>query len=273
MRICVVLFACLFTPSLLSQDLAQESASARQIPYVEREEREFNFFPGGKTEIFMGVPGSVKVVGWKKGSVRVEAEKILYYADEEKAKAFLKKSPVRVRHSETSTVIRAAGVPEPPALLEVNLTVYLPGEKTDITAKLDRGEFSVSSVNGWIEITLGEGSLEAKSMSGYFSAVVSKGDILVEMSGNRWNGLEFGALTQQGSVNLVLPTNYSAALQLETRDGKITVDYPPRIEEGEEVPPEIVISKKSQSLKASVGEGGAPLRLTTYSGDITLSKQ
>ena len=133
--------------------------------------------------------------------------------------------------------------------MEINLTVYLPGEKTDINAKMDRGEFSVSSINGWVEATIKEGSLEAKSMAGYFSGKRAKGDILVEMSGNRWNGLEFAVVTQQGSANLILPQEYSAALQLETRDGKITVDYPPRIEEGEEIPPEIVIRKNSQTLK------------------------
>ena len=273
MRLCLTLICCLFAPALLSQDLAPESASPSQSPYVEREEREFNFFPGGKAEIFIGVPGSLKIVGWKKGSVRVEAEKIIYYETPEKAKAFLQKSPVRIRHTETTTTIRAAGTPELQALLEVNLTVYLPGEKTDVNAKMDRGEFSISSINGWVEVTIKEGSLEAKSMSGYFSGRVLKGDVLIEMSGNRWNGLELAAVTQQGSANLVLPQEYSAALQLEARTGKVIVNYPPKIEEGEEVPPEIVVRKNSQSMKASVGDGGAPIRIVTYSGDVTLSKK
>lgn len=273
MRLCLVLISLLFAPALLSQDLNPEPAPAERSPYVEREEREFNFFPGGKVEIFIGVPGSLKIVGWKKGSVRIEAEKILYYATEEKAKAFLKKSPVRIRHNETTTAIRAVGNPEPPGILEINLTLYLPGEKTDIKAQMDRGEFSIDSVNGWVETTIGEGSLEAKSLAGYFSGSLLKGDIFVEMSGKQWNGLEFAAVTQNGSANLVLPIEYSAALQLETRNGKVTVDYPTQIVEGEEVPPEVVIRKNSQSLKASVGKGGAPIRIITYSGDIALTKQ
>jgi DUF4097 and DUF4098 domain-containing protein YvlB len=272
MRVCLVLISLLLAPTLLSQDLARESAPPRQSPYVEREEREFNFFPGGKVEIFLSVPGSLKVVGWKKASVRVEAEKIVYYETEEKAKAFLKKSPVRIRHNETSTAIRVAAIPEPPAILEVNLTVYVPSEKTDVNAKIDRGEFSIDSVNGWVEATVKEGSLEAKSMAGYFSGSLLRGDILVEMSGKYWNGLELAVVTQQGSANHLLPIEYSAALQLETRNGKITVDYPTQIVEGEEAPPDIVIRKNSQSLKASVGKGGAPLRIITYSGDVALSK-
>jgi hypothetical protein len=37
------------------------------------------------------------------------------------------------------------------------------------------------------------------------------------------------------------------------------------------MPPDIVIRKTSQSLKAFVGDGGAPLKIVSYLGDITLS--
>jgi DUF4097 and DUF4098 domain-containing protein YvlB len=271
MRIYLALICCLLTPSLFSQEPSQVSTPSPDSPYVEREEKQFNFFPGGKIEILMGVPGSVKIVGWKQGSVRVEAEKIIYYATEEVAKAFLKKSPLRVRHSQTDVTIRAMTTPELPAIMEVNYTVYIPSEKTDIKATIDKGDFSIEGINGWIEATVKEGSLEAKSMAGYFSGVTQKGDILAEMSNNRWNGLEFAAVTHMGSAALVLPKDYSAALQLETHSGKLTVDYPNRVFEGEEMPPDITIKKTSQSLKATVGEGGAPIKLATFSGDVTFS--
>jgi hypothetical protein len=269
MRFFLVVFSCLLAPVLLAQDLPRESAP--ESPYVDREERQFNFFPGGKVEIYVNIPGSLKIVGWKKGSVSVEAEKIIYYETAEKAKAFLKKSPLRVRHTDTNATIQTVGVPEPPAIMEINLTIYLPGDRTDINAKITRGELSISSVNGWVEVTVGEGSLEVDSMAGYFSGGVGKGDISVEMTGNRWNGLEFAAITQQGSASLVLPEDYSAALQLDTRNGKVISDYPPRIEEGEEVPIEIATHKTSQSLKSPVGRGGAPIRIATYAGNVTLS--
>jgi DUF4097 and DUF4098 domain-containing protein YvlB len=271
MRVCLALIYCSLIPSLFSQEASQPASSAPESPYVEREEKQFNFFPGGKIEVSIAVPGSLKILGWDKGSVRVEAEKIVYYAKEEDARAFLKKSPLRVRYSQTSSTISVTAIPELPAILEVNLTVYVPKEKTDINAKIDKGEFSIDSVNGWVEATVREGGLEAKSMAGYFSGITQRGEISVEMSNIRWNGLEFAALTQLGSITLVLPEQYSAALQLETLNGKITVDYPNRVFEGEEMPPDIVIKKNAQSLKAAVGEGGAPIRLKTNSGDVTLS--
>jgi DUF4097 and DUF4098 domain-containing protein YvlB len=271
MRLCLVLINCLLAQIVFSQEPSKPSSASPESPYVEREEKQFNFFPGGQIEVLTGVPGSLKVVGWKKGSVRVEAEKIIYYDTAEKAKAFMQKSPLKIRHNETSVTIRAIAAPEPPAILEVNYTIYVPGEKMDIRAGLDKGDFSIEGVNGWVEVTSKEGSVEAKSMAGYFSATTMRGDILIEMSGSRWNGLELSAVTQQGSAELRLPRKYDAALQLETRNGKINVHYPNQVVEGEEIPPEIVIRKNSQILRASVGDGGAPVKITTFSGDVSLS--
>jgi DUF4097 and DUF4098 domain-containing protein YvlB len=271
MRLSRALAFCLIVTGLKAQEPPPTSAPSPGAPYVEREEKQFNFYPGGKIEIIAGVPGDIRIVGWQKGSVRLEAEKIVYYASPEDAKALLQKFPMRVRRDQTSATIRTTGSPEPPATMEINLTLYVPGEKTDMVIKMDRGDFSIDSVSGWIEVTVREGSLEARSMSNYFSGRTQRGDIHVEMSGNRWRGLEFAAVTQRGSVELQLPADYSAAIQLQTRNGKIEVHYPPRVFEGETIPPEIVIKKNAQALKSSVGEGGAPIKLVTYSGDVTLS--
>ena len=272
MRLCPVLICFLLAPTLLSQEPPQTSSAAPQSPYVQREEKQFSFFPGGKIEISAAAPGSLKIVGWQKGAVRVEIEKIVYYLPPDQAKAEAEKSRVRVRYGQTSATIQTAE--NPPAKMEINLTVYIPGHKTDVRAKLNRGDFSIEGVNGWVEATIAtEGSIDAKSLSGYFSANTLRGDINVDMAGKRWDGLEFAALTQRGSASLLLPLDFSAALQLETRDGKVLVDYPPQVVEGETVPPDILIRKNSQSLKASVGDGGAPIKLITYSGNVTLSKK
>jgi DUF4097 and DUF4098 domain-containing protein YvlB len=271
MRFVPILFAFLLIPGLFPQEPEIQSSPA-QTPYVERQEKEFSFFPGGKIEILSDAPGSLKIVGWDKGSVRMEAEKIVYYLPREEAKAEVLKSPIRVRFGQTSSTIQTRISPS--ATMEVNLVVYVPGYRTDVVARMNRGDFSISGVNGWLEVTIAsEGNIETKSVSGYFSGTTPRGDISVEMDGIRWKGLEFLAMTQYGSANLLIPEKYSAALQLETRNGKITVDYPPQEVEGEIVPPAIEISKTAQSLKATVGDGGSPVKLVTHSGDVTLSKK
>ena len=268
MRYGLLLMLVGFLPSLYAREAPGESPA----PYVERQEKEFKFYPGGKVGIDLDVPGTLRVVGWKRGTVRMEAEKIAFYSSADQARDFLSHPPIRIRHNDTSVTIGVTGAPEPPAILEVNLTLYIPADRTDLLIRMQQGDLALEGVNGWIEATLGEGSVEVRSVSGYFSASTLKGDIDVEMSDRGWRGQEFAAMTREGSIELRLPEEYSAALQLETRDGAIEVDYPPQEVDGELLPPEIVIKDSTQLLRASVGDGGAPVKLTTQSGDVRLER-
>jgi len=263
----------LLAPNLLAQEDAPPAEAAPRVPRVVREEKEFNFFPGGKIEISIGAAGSLKIVGWPRGSVRMEAEKIFYYpSKEQEENPEPPEIPIKVRYGQTSATIKTPLNPE--AHAEVNLTVYVPGYRTDVTARLHNGDFSVEGVNGWVEVTIAaDGSIDAKSLSGYFSGTTPHGDINVEMDGVRWQGLEFTGLTQIGSINLQIPEKYSASLELQARNGRISIDYPPPVVEGETVPLEVATHKNSQQLKASVGNGGAPIKLLTEVGNITLSKK
>jgi DUF4097 and DUF4098 domain-containing protein YvlB len=271
MRLCTILMTCLLFPELWPQE--SSTAPVPETPYVEREEKQFKFYPGGKIEITAGIPGDIRIMGWQKSTIRIEVEKIVFYHAAEEAKALLKEHPIKVRYNQTSATVRIPEPAQPGATMEFNFTLYVPSEKTDVKIGMSRGDFTIESVNGWVEVTDGEGSLEARGMAGYFSANTLKGDIYAEMSGKHWNGLEFAALTAHGSIDVWLPPEYSAALQLEARDGKITVDYPPPVVDGEPEPPDIIIRKNSQSLKGAVGDGGSPIKLVSYAGDIRVSRK
>ncbi len=241
-------------------------------PYVERDQRQFTFFPGGTLQITAGAPGSVKIIGWGRSSVMLQVERIVYYLEPDQARLLSSQYPLQLHWDQTLATLRTNGPPKSAATMEINLTIYVPKEKTDIKAQIVKGDLAVGAINGWVDATLLEGGIVAKSLSGNFSATTKRGDISVEMAGPRWRGSEFSAATQKGSVDLTLPADYSAALSLETRDGKIQVDYPDQKVDGEPVPLPVVSKKNAQSLTAGVGEGGAPIRLLTMSGDIKLSE-
>lgn len=262
---------CLIAPYLFCQEAADIVEPAPDDPWVAKEEKQFQFYPGGKMQIVSEVPGFIRIIGWKKGTVRVEAEKIVHGLSQETAGREMERFPLRVRWNQTSARIEVSGIPEKAVSVACKLTVYVPGDRTDINASIAQGDIFAENVNGWVEISSGRGNLETSSMSGYFSGKTGQGDIRADMSGKRWRGLEFGAITRAGSIDLRLPEDYSAALKLETLDGKVIVAYPPRIVDGEPVPLAVGIRKKAQALDALVGAGGAPITLVTNSGDIRLS--
>jgi hypothetical protein len=273
MRFCLIVIFSLFVSGLRAQEPSETPDPSSKGPYVEREEKQIKFYPGGKIDIATAVPGSIRIMGWQKSSVQMEAEKIIYYFGPEEAKALIEEYPIKVRYTETNVIIGISGPSPPDATVEINLTFHVPRDRTDLNIKAVQSDCIIDSLNGWIEVTAGEGSLEATSMSGYFAGTTKRGDIHVEMSGRRWRGLEFAAVTQMGSIDLLLPAEYDARVQLETRNGKLDVDYPPRLVDGELVPLEVSVGEKGQSLDSDVGDGGAPIKLITHFGDVRFSQK
>jgi len=234
-------------------------AGSAIAPYVEKDQRQFDFYPGGKLQITTNIPGNVKIIGWEKSSVVIEVEKIIYYASEDQAKLMAASYPLHVTWTQTNAVVRTSGPVEAAAKMETNLVLHVPQAKTDVDAKILQGDFAIEKVNGWVEATLAEGTTR-------------HGDLSVEMAGTRWVGHDFSAVTQNGSIRLELPVDYSASLSLETRAGEIAVDYPDSVVEGQSVPLQVVSKKKTtKSLTAPIGDGGAPLKLLTHLGNIELA--
>jgi hypothetical protein len=239
-------------------------------PFVERAERQFDFYPGGKIQITGAVPGNFRIMGWGRASVRIESERVIYDLGEDKAKELSKQFPLQLHRTETSITVRTAGPPQSAASMEVNVTMYVPKDKTDLVIHLAQGDLAVHEINGWVEATLDEGSLEAKSLRGYFSAVTQKGDLNIIMTGKHWDGQGLTAVTRRGSVLLQLPMEYSAALQMQTREGEMSIEYPEQLVDGERVPLTFTRQKKASLLTATVGAGGAPIRLQTVAGNMRL---
>ncbi len=246
---------------------AAQDAGGAQSPYTEKSEKEFAFYPGGKIEIAAAAPGSFAIAGWDKSMVRVEIEKIFYYLSADEARALAGRFPVRVTYTATTARISTAAA-QPAAAMENNVRVFVPRDRTDLGIKMSKGDLALTSVRGSVEAALAEGSIEARDLAGYFSLVTNRGDLNIELSGPRWVGYGLWGKTSQGSIQLRLPVDFSAALQLGTRNGKISIDYPEQSVQGESVPLKILEKKKAASVSTPIGTGGPPINLVTLSGNI-----
>jgi len=265
-----ILIGLLLAP-VMQEPPAQKPAPPTPPPYVERSQKQFSFYPGGKLEISAGVPGDVKVIGWERASVMMETEKIISNLPEDKAKVLSDQYPIHLRWNQTSVIVTTSGPLQSSATMEINVTLYVPKIRTDVNVKMIQGDFHISVLNGWVEASLLAGSIEVKSVSGYFSLTTQKGDVAIELAGKRWNGHSLTAATRQGNIDLKLPVDYSAALQLETHNGELSIQYPEQLVEGEKVPLQATTLKAGHSLRAAVGDGGAPINLLTFAGNVHLS--
>jgi hypothetical protein len=244
-------------------------SSEAKAPYMEKSEKEFAFYPGGQIEISAAAPGSFSITGWDKSLVRVEMEKIFYYLSPDEARAKAKAYPIRVTHTPTTAKIITAGPSPPSVTMEMNVRVFVPRDRTDLKIRMIQGDLAVESLRGFTDATLEGGDILAKDLAGYFSLKTKRGDLDIELLGPTWLGYGLWGKTDMGAVNLRLPADYSAALQLGTKMGKISVDFPEQMVEGESVPIAVMEKGKGAAVNVKVGAGGAPINVLTESGIFT----
>jgi hypothetical protein len=122
----------------------------------------------------------------------------------------------------------------------------------DVEVREAKGAVRVSTGNGRVTVSTTEGPVEARS---------GNGDIDVRMTALRANE-DMTFSTGSGDIRVTLPTNYNGELDATTGNGTISSDFELKVE-GRMSP---------RRVRATIGSGGARLRLATGNGGLELRK-
>lgn len=183
----------------------------------------------------------------------------------------------------------------------VNLSVEVEGVNGDVDVESVNGDLSVrgtpaavfiESVNGTITVDATTDDLEVDSVSGNITVRGARGSVSVEtVSGDITlvaervddgnfssvsGGISFDASLDEdaqldveshsGTVILTLPADVSARFQVETFNGDIRSEFG----EGRRTEEDFGLGR---SMELRVGDGGAEVSVTTFSGDVVLRKK
>jgi len=178
-----------------------------------------------------------------------------------------------------------------------NLTITVP-RQVNLTARTGDGGIEARDLTGEIELNTGDGRIHASNLHGRLSVHTGDGTVeLMDVAGQlraktgdggvhirgRFDALEastgdgpiditvergstmtgpWSIRTGDGSVQLALPDDFSADLDVHTNDGSINSDLP------------LTVSGKIQgnSLRSRLNQGGATLTVHTGDGSITLRR-
>jgi DUF4097 and DUF4098 domain-containing protein YvlB len=83
----------------------------------------------------------------------------------------------------------------------------------------------------------------------------------VRLAGDKWRGEGLDVETTNGAVTLRIPEKYSADLETGTVNGSIHLGFPIMVQ-----------GKIGKSLEATLGDGGAPVRVKTINGGVKLKR-
>jgi hypothetical protein len=123
------------------------------------------------------------------------------------------------------------------------------------------GDVTVREVKGAVRVTTGNGRVTVSTAQGPVEARSGNGDIDVRMTAVRaTEDMTFS--TGSGDVRVTLPTNYNGELDASTGNGAITSDFELKVE-GRMSP---------RRVRATIGRGGARLRLTTGNGGLEVRR-
>jgi hypothetical protein len=83
--------------------------------------------------------------------------------------------------------------------------------------------------------------------------------VQVSLKGSSWSGAGLEVSSSNGSVRLDLPDDYNAHLIARSTNGSMRVDRPITVQ-----------GRLGRDIDTNLGKGGAPLRVTTSNGSLTV---
>lgn len=219
--------------------------------------------PASRLDINGGPNGGIKVKTWDRSDILVRSRVSAVADTEADARSFVRDTEVTV----TDGRVRA-DIPETrdDGWVNVNFEVFVPRE-TDLELRALNGGVAVEGVEGDIEAEAMNGGITLSGVAGAVRARTMNGGVSVALAGDAWEGRGLDVETTNGGISVALPEGYSAELEARTRVGRISTDGLSLPRESERRGYQV-----GDRVEATLGRGGAPLRLRTTNGGVSIQQ-
>jgi hypothetical protein len=212
-------------------------------------------------DIDTGGNGSIRVRGTSGSTVRVRFRIVGYAGSERQARELV--AAVRIRTDRGQ--IRATGpLSDDTHWWNVAVDVETPRDMP-LTLTTRNGGIGIDGVSGRIRFEATNGSIALAAVAGDVRGRTVNGNVDVELEGRRWDGDGLDVATDNGHLRLRLPPGYSADLHADTDNGGIALDVP------------VVVRGRlgdlGRHVDATLGCGGAPLRVRTVNGGVSIVRR
>ncbi len=220
-------------------------------------EKRFDLPPGGHVSV-VNVHGSMLVEGWDRAEVEATvAMRSKAPTDQlDDVQVAVEASTGRVAFH----TLYPSGLDTP---IRVDYRLRVPRQvRLDELSTLE-GDIVVHDVQGSVAARNLHGDIEGINVSGSVVAHALTGNILISLRALPDRRLPFDLATINGNVDLVMPAQANANLELSTVAGNIMGDYPFQVSS---IPGD-------STRRAQVGAGGVRVELRTVRGNIRVSQQ
>ena len=116
-------------------------------------------------------------------------------------------------------------------------------------------------VSGRIDFTAVNGGVVLRRVGGAVRGSTTNGGLVIELTGDRWDGDSLDVSTTNGGVIMTVPENYSAHLQTGTVNGSVSVDFPVTVQ-----------GRINKQIAVNLGSGGPTVKAMTTNGGVHLKR-
>jgi hypothetical protein len=215
---------------------------------------------GGALAVDAGANGGISAAGSGRGGVHASARIQAQAASRERAYEL----------ADAVRIVAAAGSIHADGLRtgadeswSVSYHVEVP-HRADLQLTAVNGPISIREVTGRIRASTVNGPLSLVALDGDVVARTENGPLSIRLAGDRWSGAGLDAETRNGPVSLTVPDRYSAQLETGTRNGPFVTGIPVTVQ-GD--------LRRASHVNATLGSGGAPLRVVTSNGPVSIRRQ
>lgn len=202
--------------------------------------------------------GSIKIVGADRRDVQIRA-KITANADtDDQAQGLVKQVTVQ-----TGGSVHAEGpANESGRNWSVSYEISAPVDQP-LSLSSTNGSIAISNVRGQADFTTQNGSLSLTDVAGNFKGRTQNGSVQVSLQGQRWDGEGLNVETQNGSIRVTVPDGFAAHVDSRTVNGRVSIDFPVTV----------VGEINRRHVTTDLNGGGAPMRLVTTNGSVSIKKR
>lgn len=211
----------------------------------------------GSLTVDGGPNGGVAVRGWDGGDIRVSARVQTNARSDAEAQALARQ--VRV-HAADGRVSAEGPSRQEGAWWSVSYEILVP-RRMNLDVETRNGPVAVSDVAGRMSLRALNGPMSLHRVAGAVNARTTNGPLSVELAGSRWEGEGLDAETTNGPVGVRLPESYSAELEVGTVHGPVRIDVP--LLDG---------YRSGKRFRTTLGSGGAPIRVVTTNGPLSVRR-
>ena len=219
------------------------------------ETREMSLPATGSVAVDAGRNGGIKVWGADQSQIDLEVRIQVWGRSEEKARSLA--SQVEIRTDGNRIHAEAPSDDD----WSVSYRLRVP-HQTDLDLEAHNGGISIEEVAGQLRATTHNGGLSLAALAGDVRAETTNGGVDVELAGDHWDGRGMDVETRNGGVKVSIPEGYSAELETGTVNGRININFPVTVQ-----------GQLGRNIETTLGEGGAPVRVKTRNGGVTISQR